>query len=219
MDSELESKMISKIKSTTTAIAIEEWKKTQLESEKPLYNYRYDHVELVVDLSQFLGKHTNADLDIITIAGWLHDVAKPGLGGVKNHGEMSADMAQCFLEEEGVDSKVIKGVYDAIRKHVGLTLHEPLKPLEAQILWDADKIVKLGMVGFIHFLLNGIRINPGMNIHDISAKIRDYIPLAQKIVKSMNTTIGKKIAEERLEVLVKVSELLDKELKIDYRGV
>lgn len=215
MNPEFETRMISKIKRTTTASAIEDWRKTQLESEKPLYNYRYDHVELVVKLSQHIAKQTDADLDIITIAGWLHDIAKPGLGGVENHGELSAEMAQQFLEQEAMDSKIIKRVCDVIRKHVGLTLDKPLKPLEAQILWDADKIVKLGMVGFIHFLLNGIRINPGMNIQEISTRIREYIPLAKKIVQSMNTTKGRKIAEERLEVLVKINDLLEKELDIE----
>jgi HD superfamily phosphodiesterase len=214
MDSKLESKMISKIKSTTTAAAIEEWKKSQVESEEPLYNYRYDHVELVVRLSQYLAKQTDADLDVITLAGWLHDIAKPGVGGVKNHGELSAGVAECFLKQERVDPKIIERACDAIRKHVGLTLNEPLDPVEAQVLWDADKIVKLGVVGFIHFLLNGIRINPGMNIHEFSSRVHEYIPLAQKIVQSMNTAEGKKIAEERLDVLKEVSRLLDKELKI-----
>jgi hypothetical protein len=52
-----------------------------------------------------------------------------------------------------------------------------------------------------------------LTIHEISARVREYLPLAQKIVESMNTELGKKIAKERFDVIVKICELLDKELE------
>lgn len=215
MDSALENRLMDIIKRESSITAIKEWVDSQKNSKKPLYNYRFDHVELVVKLVQYLANQTGADYDRITMAGWLHDVAKPGIGGVRNHGELSAEIAQRILTEEGIDSMTIEKVCDSIRKHVGLTLDKPLESLEAQILWDADKIVKLGMVGFIHFLLNGIRLEPDLNIYEISARLRDYLSLVEKITKSMNTASGRKIAEKRFNVLVKISELLDKELNIE----
>lgn len=214
MDSTLEKKLRDIIKRETSLTAIQEWNNAQKNSEEPLYNYRFDHVELVVKLSQHLAEETNADYDQITMAGWLHDAAKPGLGGVKNHGELSAIIAREVLSNEGVNSETIDLVCEAIKKHVGLTLEKPLEFIEAQILWDADKILKLGVVGFIHYILNGIRIQPGMTITEIATRLREFISLAEKIASSMNTNQGKKIAQERLETLCLISNKLDDELKI-----
>jgi HD superfamily phosphodiesterase len=154
-------------------------------------------------------------MEVITLAAWLHDLAKPGVAGIpaQHHGVVSAELAVDVLSEEGIDPDVISQVLDVIRKHVGLTIKEPLEPIEAQILWEADKILKLGMIGFIQGLLNGVQLFPGRGLREISEGLHEFFPLASDIVNCMETKKGKELANERLRTLKTLVKYLDNELE------
>ena len=210
----LEDRLRYLILKESEAEAHREWRQAQLDSKEPLYNYRFDHVSHVVALSTHLAKEVGADMDVVTLAAWLHDIAKPGMGGVQSHGKLGAKRARKELEKEELDEEIIDRVCDAIEKHVGLTLDTQIQPVEAQVLWDADKLTKLGMFGAIHFLVNGIKINPGWPLISVAKALRDFLPLAEHIKDSMNTKPGKAIAKKRLSSLRTFSTLLDEELNI-----
>ncbi len=202
------------IESTTKKAAITEWKKASKKQRVPLYNYRLDHVEQVVELAKHIGPTTDADMEIVVLAAWFHDLAKPGLEGIeiRNHGVASAELAEHWLVENGYDSDIILRVSDAIRKHVGLKLKKPLEPIEAQVLWESDKILKLGLIGLLQHVLNGVRIFPGQELDDIARRLHEFLPLAQEIANSVVTERGKEIANERLQSLEKLSKMMDSEL-------
>ncbi|MHA2068674.1 MAG: HD domain-containing protein, partial [Candidatus Thorarchaeota archaeon] len=161
-----------------------------------------------------IAEGSEADIDVIILSAWLHDLAKPGVEGIsaERHGIVSAEMAEEILTQEKIDRGKIEKVSDAIRKHVGLTLTQPLQPLEAQILWEADKILKLGMIGLLQYVLNGIRIFPGRSLERIADETREFLNLATNIAECMVTKRGKAIAQERLQTLHNLSETLDNEL-------
>ncbi|MHA2378821.1 MAG: HD domain-containing protein [Candidatus Thorarchaeota archaeon] len=215
---ELEVKLSEIVQSRTELAARTEWSEIQLGHDVALYDYRFDHVRLVVTTAKHIATTVDADLEVVSLAAWLHDIAKPGMGGVQKHEEASAKMAQEILLQEGVDVSTVDRVCDTIRKHVGLTLTEPVQPLEAEVLWDADKIAKLGVAGLFHFLVNGIKMNPGMDLHSIAAEIREFILLAEKIAASMNTIPGKEMALQRLRTLQNLSSILDGELNPDCQS-
>lgn len=202
------------IESTTEKAAIEEWKEAAEKQRNSLYNYRYDHVLEVVDLARELAKSAGADVEVVTLAAWFHDSAKPGVGGIstEKHGIASAELAEYYLAASGVEQDTISRVSDVIAKHVGLTLERPLEPIEAQVLWEADKILKLGFIGLLHFILNGIRISPGQRLDEISVKIKEFLPLAQRIADSVVTERGKMLARERLQTLHDLSRILESEI-------
>lgn len=208
------SKLRETIDTTTSDTAKKEWSSVQKKSKKPLFNYRFDHVKRVVALTEFLAGDTNAKQDVAVLAAWLHDVAKPGIHGPENHGEVSAKAASKMLSDLGINKSIVEEVSNIIRKHVGLTLDEPIKPLEAQILWEADKLSKLGATGLVHYLINGIRLNPGMSLADISDSITDFIPLAEEIAGSMYTEKAKQIASRRLKTLKAFAKALRAELHL-----
>jgi HD superfamily phosphodiesterase len=200
------------ILSTTESAARKDWKASLLKHRKPLYNYRYDHVAEVARIARQLAETTEADMEVVTIASWLHDSAKPGIGGVKMHAEASAELAFSMLSDMGLEQDLIERVCDTIRKHAGLTLDKPIDPIEAQILWEADKIAKLGLVGFLHYVLNAVQMKPGQTLENLSSDVLGYLPLAEKIAASMSTERGKEIAAERLERLKMVAHALESEL-------
>ncbi|MHA2602716.1 MAG: HD domain-containing protein [Candidatus Thorarchaeota archaeon SMTZ1-83] len=215
---ELEAKLSKIVQSRTEPAARTEWSEIQQKHSVALYDYRFDHVRLVVATAKQMAASLDADMKVVTLAAWLHDIAKPGMGGVQKHGEASAEIAREILIQEGIDVRTVERVCDAIRRHVGLTLSERVQPKEAQILWDADKIAKLGVTGLIHFLVNGLKMKPGLDLHGISHEIRKFILLAEKMTASMNTIPGKKMAQERLRTLQNLSRSLDEELDTDRQS-
>ncbi|MGD9396839.1 MAG: HD domain-containing protein, partial [Candidatus Thorarchaeota archaeon] len=70
------------VERSTRKAAIEEWGDASENQAIPLYNYRLDHIEEVVDLAKELASGTEAKLEVVVLAAWLHDLAKPGVGGV-----------------------------------------------------------------------------------------------------------------------------------------
>jgi HD superfamily phosphodiesterase len=214
MDADIEKRLEKLVEATTSKAAINEWIEATQKQKIPLYNYRFDHVRQVVKLAKHLAENTDADMEIITFAAWLHDLDKPGVGGRISHGKASAEQAADTLNREHVNQELICKVSDVVRKHVGLTLKEPLQPLEAQILWEADKILKLGIIGLMQSLLNGIRLFPGRSLEDIAKDVREFRGLATQISECMVTDNGKKIAHERLKTLFWFSERLDSEIAV-----
>lgn len=214
MKHDLEAELEEIVRAASEDAAIKEWAEAQTRSKEALYNYRFDHVKHVVEVSRIIAKDVGADEEVVIIAAWLHDIAKPGMGSTKKHGEEGAKKAKAILLKKSLSPPVIDRVCDAIRKHVGLTLEEPIQPLEAQVLWDADKIAKLGAIGVIHYLVNGIKINPGFLLDEVSNHLSGFLDLAERIVKSMNTELGRRMAAKRFETLKYVANELEAELTL-----
>jgi putative nucleotidyltransferase with HDIG domain len=212
----IERRLREVVETSTRKAAIAEWSEAAEKQSVPLYNYRLDHIEEVVELAKVIAADTDANLEVITLSAWLHDLAKPGVGGLpaRHHGVVSAEMAKEILTAEKVDREIIDQVVDVIEKHVGLTIKEPLEPIEAQILWEADKIMKLGMIGFIQGLLNGVRLFPGRNMTELAEWFNEFIPLGTDIVQCMVTKRGKQLAQERLNTFKALTKYLDNEMQI-----
>ncbi|GAH34766.1 unnamed protein product, partial [marine sediment metagenome] len=68
------------------------------------------------------------------------------------------------------------------------------------------------IVGLLQYVLNSIRITPGQGLKDIANKLQEFLPLATDIAGCVVTDRGKVIAEERLQRLQILSEMLDSEL-------
>ncbi|MBP6440868.1 MAG: HD domain-containing protein, partial [Caldilineaceae bacterium] len=122
--------------------ALDDWK---AKSDKAVpFNYRWEHVQIVVGLALHLADLTGADREITEAAAWLHDICK----GEPNHGAAGARAARILLEHTDFPAAKIDAVALAISLHVGLQRPPgapPLQPLEAAVLWDADKLSKLGV--------------------------------------------------------------------------
>jgi uncharacterized protein len=112
------------------------------------FNYRWEHVQAVVRLALRLADLTGADREIVEASAWLHDVAK---GRGEDHARDGAVAARKVLIETDFPPAKIDAVADAIAKHKGLWVTEPVEPLEAAVLWDADKLSKLGATAVLHF--------------------------------------------------------------------
>jgi uncharacterized protein len=113
----------------------------------PAFNYRWEHVQAVARLAVRLAALTGADAEVVEAAAWLHDVRK-AYG--RDHGREGALAARQILAQTDFPPRKIDAVADAIAKHVGLAVSEPVEPLEAAVIWDADKLSKLGATIVLH---------------------------------------------------------------------
>ncbi|MEN8098194.1 MAG: HD domain-containing protein [Chloroflexota bacterium] len=127
--------------------------------ETPAYNYRWEHVQAVARIAVPLAKAAGADIDVVEAAAWLHDLCKRGPDD--NHGTLGAEAARKVLTQTDFPPAKIELVTDAIAKHVGLYTDHPVEPLEAAVLWDADKLTKVGSTALLQFTGYQIALGDG----------------------------------------------------------
>jgi len=182
----------------------------------PPFNYRLEHIESVVAIARQLAEATGADQDVVLAAAWLHDVSKAfkeewGDG----HGRRGAVRAKSILRRTDFPSQKIDAVGEAISAHVGLFRDQPLELIEAAILFDADKLSKLGATSTIHFLCSypatGQRDGAPADTASAVGDLAKWADLAPRIVASLSTEPGRRMGEERLAFLQGMIQQLSRE--------
>ncbi|MBL7200920.1 MAG: HD domain-containing protein [Anaerolineae bacterium] len=158
------------------------------------FNYRWEHVRAVVRLAVRLAERTGADREVVEAAAWLHDVAK---GESRDHGRDGAVLARRILAETDYPPDKVDAVAEAIAKHAGTTTPEPVEPLEAAVVWDADKLSKLGATVAIHGI--GYRLQDGEGTTEGLIERSAGLEWQEQIVRSLNTAPARAAGWKRLE--------------------
>lgn len=113
----------------------------------------FDHVLRVYNMAEKLAQSEGADLEIVRAAALLHDAegsqTSGGDEGRKEHHQASADFARKILEAEGWPEDRILAVQHCIRAHRFRAASEPPATLEAQVIFDADKLDVIGAIGVV----------------------------------------------------------------------
>jgi uncharacterized protein len=157
------------------------------------FNYRWEHVQAVVRLAIRLAELVGADREIVEAAAWLHDVAKPHS---EDHGRDGALAARQILAGADFPLEKIDAVADAIAKHVGLFTAESVEPLEAAVLWDADKLSKLGATAVLHFIGYEVMVGEGTTVQWL-----EQLPnpsWAERTARSFHTAPARAVGQNRL---------------------
>jgi uncharacterized protein len=159
--------------------------------------------------------------------------APPGLRfapTIKNrltHHHASASFAAQVLQEEGWDEERIAAVEHCIRAHRFRDRSEPPQTIEAQVLFDADKLDAIGAVGVARAIGYAVRagqpayakpsaqflatgeLAPG----EPHSAYHEYLFKLQHIWERMLTATGRKLAEERHRVMAAFFEQLASEME------
>ncbi len=119
----------------------------------------YDHMLRVYRLAERLALAEGADLEIVRAAALLHDAQDPDYLRQKdaghardeqerqNHHFSSTEFAERVLRAEGWSAERIAEVQHCIRAHRFRDDRHPPKTLEAKVLFDADKLDAIGVIG------------------------------------------------------------------------
>jgi HD superfamily phosphodiesterase len=110
-----------------------------------------DHILRVLRRCISLGEKLNADLEILAAAVYLHDLGRHYIDD-KAHGALSALKADPVLERINFPQEKRGAVLHAIRVHDVGAAPEDRTTLESKILYDADKIDTLGVVGVLRYI-------------------------------------------------------------------
>ena len=111
--------------------------------------HNFDHILRVYRMAERLAQKEGADLEIVRAAALLHDAegSAPGEGEERaEHHERSARFAEEILSAEAWAQEKIEAVQHCIRAHRFRSTEKP-QTIEAQVVFDADKIDAIGAVG------------------------------------------------------------------------
>ena len=107
------------------------------------------HTKRVYDLCMKIGRAEGADLDVLGIAAYLHDIGRPFQDRSKGkicHAEKGAELANEILSKFNLTAEHKSNIIHSIRTHRFRGKDIP-ESLEAKVLFDADKLDSIGAVG------------------------------------------------------------------------
>ncbi len=140
------------------------------------------------------------DLDALVMAAYLHDIST-SVYGKQEHHRRSAEMAAAFLGEWGVPPEQIARVRDAILVHSFAAPPEEreLVPIEGQILYDADKIGRLGGLAVVTALIELGAKYPDRTFSDeaLSVVLHHVEERYVELFQSLYTTTARELCREK----------------------
>lgn len=170
----------------------------------------FDHVLRVLALAERIAQAEGADLEIVRAAALLHDVEREQAEAQGfDHAEYAAARAREILA--GQSPEKVEAVAQAIAAHRFRAGPAPAT-LEAQVLFDADKLDALGAIGvaraFAYGGAHGQRLWTPLDDVDAArwqaeGDTADHTPVHEFVVKlsrlkeRLFTSTGRAIAEER----------------------
>ena len=189
----------------------------------------FDHILRVLALAERVARAEGADLEIVRAAVLLHDAsgARPGdeAGARATHHEASAEFAGAVLRAEGWPEARVEAVRHCIRAHRFRGTEAP-RTLEAQILFDCDKLDVLGAIGVARTVAYAARAGQPLT-GEPSDKFKatgekepgephtpyhEFLFKLGKVKDRMVTRTARQIAEERHAYLEQFFERLHDEI-------
>jgi hypothetical protein len=165
----------------------------------PFYNYRLEHVQQVERDALRLANEVPVDMDILLAAVWIHDRFQPQYEG-NNHASRGAKWARENLPVLGFPREKIETVAFAVARHSDPPGLIPTAVTEACLLWDADRLTKIGTVGIVTYLCGHPAFRDvktsftSMALHGL-----EHLDRSRKMVSQFYFECSRKIAQERYE--------------------
>lgn len=176
------------------------------------------------------GGEASCDMTVLLAACYFHDlVTLPKDSPERARASaMSAEAAAPVLRGLGLSADQVTGTCHAITAH-SFSANIPPETLEAKILQDADRIEALGAIGIARcFATTGVLGGALFHGLDPFGKVRPLDDKAYavdhfrikllKLPQTMQTASGRKLAEDRADVLRKFLDQLALELDVAVSG-
>jgi len=172
----------------------------------------FDHILRVLKLANVIGRAENADMIIVRAAVLLHDVAgNQDEQNRRSHQEDATEFADKVLTEEGWNTQSIEAVKHCIRAHRFRGNREKPATIEAQVVFDADKLDAIGAVGIARAIAYAVKdgaylfqkpseqfLQTGVEEEGEShSPYHEYLIKLRKIKSRMFTRTGRQLAGAR----------------------
>ena len=173
-------------------------------------SHDWDHTRRVVRLCEHIGRVERADLQVLRMAAYLHDVGRccqDRSFGRQCHAREGARLAAAILADLPLDESQKENIVHCVRSHRFRENHAPAT-LEASVLFDADKLDAIGAVGVARAYLFAGEVGARLHNPDIDVTAapaysendtgyREYLVKLQHIHTRMLTAEGRRLAAER----------------------
>ena len=175
-----------------------------IEQARPWYPqndpvHGFEHILRVYRMAEHLAQAEGAELEIVRAAALLHDATGPGVGETRaGHQHASAAFAGQILSAEGWPAEQIAAVQHCIRAHRFRDLSEQPETLEAQVLFDADKLDAIGAIGIYRGVAYAVLDD--QNLYSLPSD--SFLAAGQKLPEEAHTPYH--------EYLFKLSKLKDR---------
>jgi uncharacterized protein len=177
-------------------------------------SHGWGHTLRVYNLSLHIGKIEKADLKVLQIATYLHDVGRriqDESRGTICHAKKGAEIASEILKTFPISEDQKSNIIHSILSHRFRGKNRP-ETIEAKVLFDSDKLDAVGAIGIgraFQFAGEvGARLhNPSVDPNDTleysreDTAYREYRLKLSKIRDRMLTKEGKRIADGRHEFM------------------
>jgi uncharacterized protein len=189
-------------------------------------SHDWEHTERVLALAVHIAACESADLEIVRYAALLHDLARGEedlSNGQIDHALRGAEMAREILHRHGVPQTQIDRVAPCIETHRFRSGRRP-QSLEAEVVFDADKLDSIGAVGIGRAFLFAGEVgaklhNPGVDLDrtrpytEDDTAYREYWVKLCKVKDRILTREGRRLAEERHAFMVEFFDRLNQEVE------
>jgi len=190
-------------------------------------SHDWEHTRRVFRLCERIGRLEGADMDVLRIAAYLHDIGRcyqDASSGMVCHARKGAEMTAALIKKFPLTSDQKTNIVHCIRSHRFRDDTAP-KTIEAESLFDADKLDAIGAVGVARaYLFAGevgaclhnpdIRISESKSYSENDTGYREFKVKLRKIKDRMITETGKRLAEERHRFM----EIFFKRFLAEYEG-
>ena len=209
-------------------------------SSDPVHGF--DHVLRVYAMAERFARTEGADVEIVRAAALLHDIdsdkqpnffagsGQPQEDQRLDHHLASAEFAKQVLEAEGWSPGRIAAVQHCIRAHRFRDDREQPETLEAQILYDADKLDAIGAIGVARAIAFSVQsgspiyTQPSEQFEKTGQKepgeahsaYHEYLFKLRLLRERLYTPSGRVIAEERHQFMTEYFKRLSAELHGEY---
>jgi uncharacterized protein len=190
----------------------------------------FDHILRVHQMAERLAEAEGADVEIVRAAALLHDAEGPGVEETReDHQNASALFARQILEAEGWPEGRIQAVEHCIRAHRFRDDQEQPQTLEAQVLFDADKLDAIGAIGAARAIAYAILAKQPLHAQPSQQFIQqgekepgeahtpyhEHIFKLSKLKERMFTATGRALAQERHNFLENFFQQWQAELRAE----
>ena len=177
------------------------------------------HVERVFKNTLLIAKEEKVNLTVVSLAALLHDIADSKFHN--GNEEIGPKIAENFLINENVTKEIITHVVEIIKnmsfKNSICENENKFSSIELKVVQDADRLDAIGAIGiarcfnyggFKHRALYNPEILPNLNLtkeeykNSTAPTINHFYEKLLLLKDKMNTTSGKKIAENRHQFMV-----------------
>jgi len=173
-------------------------------------SHDWEHTLRVYRLCERMGPAENADMDVLRIAAYLHDIGRSfqdASDGAVCHAEKGAQMAWPMVKDLSLKETQKQNIIHCIKSHRFRGNHLP-ETKEAKVLFDADKLDAIGAVGVARAYLFAGEVGARLHNSDINVEktrpyskedtgFREFKVKLCKIRDRILTHEGKRLAKER----------------------